>query len=218
MQNNIEQMENTRAFLKKELLKRYPLSVTVDDGILVPEKFIEQPQKIMFLLKETFGDYNIIRGPQAIYNGKSSHFWPNFFNWTNAINRPDLDFYPKWKISEITNYIDNVAYVNVKKINENKKTSLAKDILSYAIKDADLLKYQMDRINPDVIFTSNVTLEAYKIIHNIQNFESVKAIDCGIDSFELYLHGNRRIIKTFHPSAFPVGQKHAFYCLKELIR
>ncbi|MDN3594653.1 hypothetical protein [Zunongwangia endophytica] len=209
-------MEETRLFIEKELKLRYPEATLVDDGILVPEIFKKQEKKVLFLLKETFGDYNQIKGTQDIYNGKSSPFWTNFFNWTNAVNNSGLSFLEKNRISEITKTIDNVAYINIKKLNENRKKSVYNDIISYARKDKDLLEFQIESINPDIIFVSQTTLDAYKIIYGYDKLILIDFIECGKVTFKLYKHGCRKIIKTFHPSAFPVKQAKAFKALKQL--
>ncbi len=209
-------MEETRLFIKKKLELKYPNATLVDDGILVPEVFINQELKVLFLLKDTFGDYNQIKGPQDIYNGKSSPFWPNLFNWTNAVNNSGLGYLEKNRISEITKTIDNVAYINIKKLNENRKKSVYSDIISYAKKDKDLLEFQIESIDPDIIFVSQTTLNAYKIIYGYNNIILTDFIKCGKETFELYKHGSRKIIKTFHPSAFPVKQAKAYQVLKQL--
>ncbi len=67
-------MDETRLFIKKKLELKYPNATLVDDGILEPEVFISQELKVLFLLKETFGNYNQIKGPQDIYNGNQVPF------------------------------------------------------------------------------------------------------------------------------------------------
>lgn len=211
-------MKEIREYLKRELEVRYSKKTIVNDGILVPEIYNRQDKKVLFLLKETFGDYNLIQGPQEIYNGKSSPFWPNIFNWTNLVNISESKYYEKWEIKEITNFINAIAYVNVKKINENRKKSNHKDILAYANADSDLLKCQIDNINPDVIYTSNTTMQSYRIIYGDQDINLIKAVSCGRQVFELHMHKNRKIIKTFHPSAYPIKGRFAFETIKKLIK
>lgn len=217
-------MKELRRLLQKELEARYPGEDIVNDGILDERIFLRQPQKVMFLLKETYGDYNEIIGPQDIFNGKSSPFWPNIYNWTIFVNQIFLNIAPKFKskkeIGEQTLYVDNIAYVNVKKVNSNKAVSDKKDILKFAEKDKDLLRKQIDVINPDIIFTSNTTFEAYQLIFDLvfSDFKNVKRYDCKKQNFIYAEHQHRKIIKLYHPSSFALTQEDTAKILFQLLQ
>ena len=219
----IDTMKELRKDIREKLEARYPGEVIVNDGILDEEIFQRQPMKVMFLLKETYGDYNNIIGPQDIFNGKSSPFWTNIYNWTCFVNQfyigvPPI-FRSKADILEQTKCVDNIAYVNVKKVNCNQPISNKKDILKHAEIDTDILKKQIDSINPDVIFTSSTTFEAYQIIFNllIGDFKNVKRHTCKGQNFLYAEHKQRKIIKLFHPSCFALNQRGVESTLLKLL-
>lgn len=217
-------MENLRKEIQKKLKERYPHNPIVDDGILVDEIYKQQKVKVMFLLKETYGGYLKIINKQKIYNGKSVPFWPNIFNWTKLVNdlkaNKEPKFIPKALIRNYNEYIDNIAYVNIKKI-EGLKKSNYKDIMNYAIKDSDILKLQIDKINPDIIFTSD--LNFYKAIfglknlneYNLKKYQSESNKKLKLLSIE---HNNRKIIKVYHPSYFGINQEKTFETILNFLK
>ena len=212
-------MKELRSKIKKNLKKRYPHDKIVSDGILDDGIYKKQKVKVMFLLKETYGGYVNIIGGQKINNGKSVPFWPNIFNWTKLVNDLEDSIIPKFlskgQILEINKYVDNIAYVNIKKIEGNKKSNNS-DIMKYAEKDRDILQCQIDEINPDVIFISDS--KHYEKIYNLKNIDKTvcKEVKSGKCKFKLFKHNNRRIIKIHHPS-YLKNQKETFNSIVDLL-
>lgn len=211
-------MEHLRNDIKARLTHKYPNENLVNDGILVDEIYINTPVKVLFLLKETYDNYLKIQGRQEIQNGKSVPFWPNIFNWTKLCHdfkeKKKPKHLRKYEILKISKYVDNIAYVNIKKI-EGYKQSTEEDILDRAEQDRHLLKYQIDEIKPEIVFTSN--LDHYRKIYEIKDKWGIKKIKSGKLTFASLEHKNRLILKIHHPS-FLKKQTETFNSIIDLLK
>lgn len=183
------------------------------DGILNYKTWESLNPKIMFFLKETADDFlDVRKDPINIRKGNGNHFWWNIVYWKHAINQIynkneiDHSLLPFSELHEVkyTNYIiDSIAYVNVKKICENKTSSNDAEILKYAMNDKPFLHEQINLINPDIVFCSKITFKAYKEIFG-EELEQINSI--------CYKHNNRLILKFVHPSYFQIkGGKGAHF-------
>lgn len=183
----------------------------VKDGILNYEKWNSIVPRIMFLLKETSDDFTCIADKSHdITKGNGTHFWWNICYWKYLVEKifkgEDVVFIKKTELPEIkfnNNMVDSIAYVNIKKNCDNLSNSNDSEIFEYAISDKDLLKQQIEIIDPHVVFCSNITFNAYKYIFESQ-LEKINDI--------CYQHKDRLIIKFYHPSYFqiPGGRKTLF--------
>jgi hypothetical protein len=142
------------------------------DGILNEELYWKNIPRITFLLKEmyeeTYIDNKIAPLPEGYKDGygpygSSPSFWRNLRSWQYLITTRTEQAQGKItpdeanarltpenvdKIKETS--LTGVGYVNIKKVVGNN-TSDWEDIYSYARNDADLLKRQLDLMNPQVI-------------------------------------------------------------------
>lgn len=132
-------------------------TVFCEDGILVEDEFRDANPKILFLLKETYKHFSVIRGELGP-RGTSKTFWRRMRMWTYIVEEkyhgrdPDIHFAKK--IKEEPNR--KIAYVNIKKNAEkeeynNEAYSNDADIHNYAKKDKFFLQEQIRLIDPDVI-------------------------------------------------------------------
>lgn len=183
----------------------------VYDGIINYDEWEKTKPKILFLLKETTNNFKRISEQSIdIREGSGNHFWWNMCYWkyliTQIYNGKSTEFIEQNQLPEVeeNNFIlDSVAYVNVKKTCENKNQSDDKEIYSYAKNDKDFLTKQIDLINPNVIFCSKITFDAYNFLY--PNKIS-KISDFCFD------HNNRLIIKYKHPGYFQIkGGKETLY-------
>ena len=181
------------------------------DGVLNYKNWETQTPKILFLLKESADGFIDIAGRgHNITKGNGPHFWWNICYWKYLINnistKRNYEFVSKFELPEVknNNYIlDSISYVNIKKNNEGKTKSERNDILKYARQDKYFLKKQLDIIEPNVIFCSQDTFDAYKHI-----YDSV-LIKINNNCFK---HNERLIINFYHPSyGFMKGGREAIY-------
>lgn len=148
-----------------------------------------------------------------IREGKGTHFWWNIAYWKfieNSIyNNTNPDYSTTDKLSEASReyILNDIAYVNIKKNCENKTRTNSSDIITYAKNDRQYLIKQIDLINHDVIFCSETTFRAYKILHS----EYLLQLNTICNR-----HDNRLIINYKYPSYFQIsgGRKTLFNNLK----
>lgn len=132
------------------------------DGIINSdaEEYFDSDVRILFLLKESYGDFSWVRGEDftsrgGCYAAKSSKFWKMLGMWTSVIDSLAAGDEP-----EISTFYDdhndggyllaNVAYVNVKK-ELGSSTSNWADLKRFARRDRDYLNEQIDLCKPNVI-------------------------------------------------------------------
>ena len=132
------------------------------DGIINsdPDDYFDSDVRILFLLKESYGDFSWVRGEDftsrgGSYAARSSKFWKMLGMWTSAIDSlafgdyPDIDdFYEDHNDGGYS--LANVAYVNIKKELGCSWSSYA-DLKRFARRDRDYLNEQIDLCDPDVI-------------------------------------------------------------------
>ncbi len=206
----------TNLYIKWKNERDYPLHT--NDGILNYRKWKESKPKVMFLLKESADFFvEIENKAHDIRKGNGKHFWWNICYWKYLIDELYKDEDPQFikpeelPESKLNNFLlDSIAYVNIKKLNENKTNSIDSEIFKYAKKDKLFLKEQINLINPDIVFCNKITFKSYNHIfdHEITKENEV-----------FHYHKNRIILNYYHPSFFQIkgGRKSLFYNLKSFL-
>lgn len=204
-------LKEKQELLYKEWISKRDYKLFVKDGILNYKKWETTKPKILFLLKESADNFTEIANQDIrIHTGNGNHFWWQICYWKYIINKlhskEKVVFIPTKQLPESLNEnrLDSIAYVNVKKLCENKTTSKEKDILQYADVDKILLKKQIDLIQPNVVFCSTTTFKAYKKIYPQNNLKELNKI--------CYKDGQKLVLKFRHPSYFQIkgGRKTNF--------
>jgi hypothetical protein len=193
------------------------------DGILDEERYWSAMPRITFLLKEmyedTYLDNKIAPLPDLCRNGygpegNSPSFWRNLRTWqhviTTRVNQAqgiidEAEANARLVPSELDKIretpVTGVDYVNIKKIVGNSRSDW-EDIYSYARNDADLLKRQLELMEPQVIFCCG-----YEDKINKSVFECLKIILPGLKITKTWKNGITiadnclLVIDWWHPSA-----------------
>lgn len=123
------------------------------DGLLDVNKWVNS-SRIMFLLKETYGDFYEIHGNGACGpEGGSNRFWRNMRMYTyiidEMVNGRKPEFNKALEIKEEPN--TDIAYVNIKKLVGNNKKSDDNEIANFAKLDKEYLLRQIQLISPKII-------------------------------------------------------------------
>lgn len=124
------------------------------DGIVNFEKWDAQEKKILFVLKEAYGeggDYDLCAELAA--KGPWGNIWNRVAEWTYGIlNTTENEIAPYTALKNETpnTYLNKIAVMNIKKSN-GKPMSDNKDLMSYAEEDCKELAEQFGLINPDVV-------------------------------------------------------------------
>lgn len=165
------------------------------DGIMNYEAWINSVPKILFLLKENRAAKNEWEPWDGITVGNI--FSKNIARWRQIII--ELFKNPAKELSfsniELPETIDDIAIIEVKKLNEGKGSSNYYNIKNYAIKDKDFLKEEFELINPDIVVCGNTGDYYGDIIYE----DSLEALINDSECY-CYKHGNRLVIEFYHPS------------------
>jgi hypothetical protein len=159
--------------------------------------YYKSKPRIMFLLKESWGSHHPSQQGLKI----NTKHMINLARWKIAIenkinNKPCIFL----KRESLPANLDDVARVEIKKINTESKLSSNSDIKKYAINDKDYLREQIELINPQIIICcggSQLILDCYDIIfeNHIKNEKKI--------SDSVWLSNNRIVLDFYHPSTPP---------------
>lgn len=178
-----------------------------------------QKLKIMFLVKEARqGAHPCV--PNQSIEGK---FPRNISRWKYAIQKIFLENIkdPHFPTQNELTLNDDIAIVEVKKLNEENISSNNKEIEKYAKEDQELLKQQIEIINPDIIICGN-TLNSFDLIYNY-TYEIEETL-VTIDKVTAWNIDNRFVIDFYHPTSPPayitsdtVKDSYYFDLLKQVL-
>lgn len=159
----------------------------VYDGIVDEKEWSKPELKICFLLKEAYtkdkSNYFKWSLSKWLNEEKNSviNTWNTVALWTYGIlhtTETEIPEYPnekKFSKEDKHSFLKKIAAINVKKI-DGKEKSEWYDLKEYAINDADLLREQIDIINPDVIVCGK-TFDFLRIIYGASYDEKKNCID-----------------------------------------
>lgn len=159
------------------------------------------PVKIMFLLKEPYGEYDP-ENPTDI----SGRMRLNIARWKFLITELyQTNAIPEFPNNEGLRGVNTgMAIVEIKKYDENFKRSTADDIMYYAKRDKEFLQEQIELINPEVILCCGTYDQyAHGIYENDKTIEHLLYLDwqeeAGGDA-SVFKHGNRAVVHFYHPA------------------
>lgn len=129
----------------------------IEDGIINSDNWDDSTPKVLFLLKEAYGDITdlpkFIRGLENLNKGT----WRRCAEWAHIVlsNQP-------MKYEEIIederakrDALLSCAVVNIKKSSGRSESDM-NDIIRYAKADSKLLREQIDTLRPDLIISGGV--------------------------------------------------------------
>jgi len=191
----------------------------VSDGVVCPEKWFSQTVRPLFLLKEAHAgqdggetDWNLIGCLNSVEESKG-RIWSAVAEWQHALENTTADsipFFDSWLgdgSKNVNTYRDikcgllkKCAVINVKKSNGQKRSDDS-DLMNFIEEDWDLLKKQIEIVDPTIILcgsTFHLLIEWQKrniekriFSDNIANFSDEKGC---------YLIGGKTVIAYYHPS------------------
>lgn len=159
----------------------------VYDGIVDETEWNNQETKICFLLKEAYTEdkINYFKWSLSKWLNKDKNSVINTWNivalWTYGILKTTEVFIPEYpNINDFDkekkhSILKKISAVNVKKVDGVKKSDWY-DLKNYAEKDKELLRKQIDRINPDIIICGK-TFDFLRIIYGASYDKKKKCVD-----------------------------------------
>lgn len=167
----------------------------IRDGIIHEPSFEAQQPKVLFLGKEPH-DKSI----EADWDFREE--WPKDPSWKHArqIKRwayGILNDFPAWELaaSPIENTLLKVACMNVKK-SGGGPSSVQTDIEHHAIHHADLIRRQVEIIDPDIIIGG---IRGYGIWATLLGDRPEVT---WIEDIQVFRWGNAKVIDFYHPSNY----------------
>jgi hypothetical protein len=161
-------------------------------------QYTEQHPRILFLLKESHGGW--WQPSIKAITGKT-RFSKNVTLWKHAINALYQNPASKMELPDMeeifTGDHSDIAFVEVKKLNQGKPVSTNSEIRAYADRDKAFLKTQIELIDPHVVLCAN-TIDPYDLIHGEQYDPHVELSSVG--TRKCWQLNNRLVIDFFHPS------------------
>ncbi len=178
-------------------------------------RYSQQHPRILFLLKESHGEG---WHPSIKKDMDKTRFSQNVTLWKYAINAlyqnpaGKLDFPDIWSIPNGDH--SDIAFVEVKKLNESKPTSRNNEIKAYARKDKEFLKTQIDLLDPHIVLCAG-TIDPYDVIYG-EDYDPY--VDLSPNENRKCWHLSDRLVIDFvHPSYWRTSAEQLYYRLCSLI-
>ena len=151
-------MPHTEELLSKWMSKYSPNENFIKDGIVNISYWDRAPDKILFFLKELNmapGSWSATRPPEIQRDFRKTvdeHPWKTVGQWAYGIlNRRTMKaFYEANQEDNYSSACRSVAIVNLKKI-AGDNSSRPREIIEYAIRNAEFLREQIELISPNIV-------------------------------------------------------------------
>lgn len=160
----------------------------IRDGIIDEIRWFRTHQKVLLLLKEAYGEHegelkwDLCKLIREEWKGPKHHIWHQAASWCYAaqnIKSNDKRFPTK---EEAADALLQAAFINIKK-SDGLSASDNEEIARYAQKDGDLIKRQIELIEPAIILCGNTwsavkylwpeAQEDYDMVWKTENFTFV---------------------------------------------
>lgn len=196
--------------INKQLIKKTPRVEPIYDGVIDIAKYIKSSPRIMWILKEAYGDYTStgkITGGGWSFSEKFSqdNFLDGFDMWKIMIQINFAIHNNKaWKEIDyiendpkMINEIKNIAYINVNKMPGESESKDQKLFESYKIWK-DIIKEQIDLYKPELIIFGK-TFQFFKDDFFHITEKPIMTVS-GKWYSDLYKKDGMVLIDAFHPS------------------
>lgn len=186
----------------------------IKDGIVNVDKYLASDLKIMWILKEVnspddedWDMRDVLKNLKSECGTKVKTGWASTFNsiiYTTygILNKKFKQDIPKTdEDPQIIDVLNNIAFVNVKKVSGGAK-AIHNKLEDFHKKHGKILKKQIEVFNPDVIICGNIL----EIIDDFGNdYENIKE-----NGMVFYSSSKHIIIDAYHPNNSTVS--HEDYC------
>lgn len=181
----------------------------ISDGIVNAAEYQKASPKICFFLKEAYsrddeGGWDLTKW---LNSGAMTRMWGTVAEWVYGIQhttKDNMPLKPQLSDGEKSALLKTISVINVKKSNGNVQSDYS-DLQKYASEDRDLLRAELDILNPNVIVCGNNS-SLLRMMYGATLQENGKVADDGmIDSKFMLENGfaivdGRIIIDYYHPA------------------
>ena len=177
----------------------------IADGIVNIDEWNKADKKILYVLKEAYGDGwdNSTLASWINDGGCLEHkIWRRLARWTYGIYNTDINSQAKFKkdisYDEAMTYLKRIAVLNIKK-SKGKSYSKYEEINTYGKFDKIEIKKEIELINPDIIVCGYTFYTLYNYVFEFENdLENIRN-----DNWHYYLNvlnKQRLFIDYYHPA------------------
>jgi hypothetical protein len=206
-----KQLDNLDEIIKNRISedRREPIY----DGAINPERYFKSPIKIAWLLKEAYDDlngegggwcYSELLDKENVYedffrpHGSRATWHPIIYVSYGILNNfmfwGSMD-YIRDEPEEMTSIVRDIAIVNVQKLpSKNVSKTDFQDIVKAFNKYKDILKSQIEILNPDILICAN-TMQLYKELFDLTS-EKINTKE----SITYYTKNEKLYIDAYHPA------------------
>lgn len=188
------------------------------DGIVDIDKYLDAPIKILWILKEVNSadiDWDLrdalnndIKSETGLKNGWSNTLTPVVYTTLGILNGEDWHTMGDFTINpELINCMQEVAYINVKKVGGGSQAS-HQEIQSFYELNKEALHEQINLINPEVIIFGN-TLNYFDWAWLKHTFE-IELEDESNQNLHIYSGKKHLLLHAYHPNNRRIT--HQVYC------
>jgi hypothetical protein len=133
----------------------------IRDGIIDAARWAGARRRVLLLLKEAYGelrgsgDWDLCKVIREEWQGPKHKIWHTAAYWCYAAQNtvPQLPIFPPSR-EAAADALLRAAFVEIKKSNSSSSSN-NDDISSYAERDGDLIKRQIELIKPEIILCGN---------------------------------------------------------------
>lgn len=177
----------------------------ISDGVMYPDKYFNEDLRIAWILKEAYDEEDGTGGNWSYFDlfvkesfdvSTSKTFNPIIYASYGLYNNFTKYGGMDWIHDDPTmkEVLKNIAIINTQKLPSKNHSSTADSDLYESVNEySDLLKRQINLLNPNVIIFGN-TFKYFKDLLEIEDSEIVKGIVCHVAK------GNKLYISAYHPA------------------
>lgn len=188
----------------------------IRDGIIDADRWSRAPRKLLFVLREAYGDATDTEGwdlrvaIREEWDGPKYKIWWTVAYWAYALHRASADRLPPLPVDDSAfaaarEALLSSAAINIKK-SGGKSSSDLDDLASYVNSDGRYILRQIDLIAPEILICGNV----WSLIRGLWP-DARQVYD------RVWVAGGRTVVDFWHPAnQFPNGLN--YYALAALLQ
>jgi hypothetical protein len=205
------QYEHDHSKLMTEWRNKYSDKIFIEDGIIDFPTWEKQENKILILLKEAYqidGKSEFKLTKNLFDNGRYHNIWHTVARMIKAVELTKAHYLPC--LEEVENYdndiLRKIAVINIKKA-DGRNGSEYEELMAVAENDKDLLKSQIEIINPTIIICGGTKHFLDDNFWNDLEFEKIPQTDDLV-----HKSPNKTLFAVWHPSyQVPSLMKHYLF-------
>lgn len=186
----------------------------IEDGAVDIDIWRNQPIKVLFLMKEAYGDIPSLTtwlskcGHGGAFGNAST--FRNVIKWNTAVKESILGKRCNYTEHISSTDIFGIAIVNLKK-SSGKKESNSSDLNKYVESDWDLIEQQISNLKPNIV----VCCGTFHLIKNKIEYTK-NASGCRYNKVKWKKHNEPFIINFVHPASRGMKHSHLYYALASI--